>query len=364
MKKESIPVFLSSDNNYAPYMSALMVSIMDNTKANIDFYIVDAGISEFNKRQIMSLQKKWGFGLEFIDAEPYRHLFKMPATPSGHITKASSDRFLIPYMKPDLNRGIILDVDMIALGDIEQLWNTDLENKLLAAVPVYCWTGMRDVLNHRAKTGLSSNHIYLNMGTLLVDFKKWRQENILNTLSNTPITFDTNSFSWWDEILLNLILQENQYKILDPKFNMMVPHQAYYKFGKPKQHSELIEGYCKLPQDYKINEIIFSHFTMRHVKPWNTVNYYYPPANKWCEIPNFKDFWYYMKMTPFYEGEKMSFLNKIMYEHARSSKLNIAEYEKNKKQYKKYKMLSILTLGLISKFKKRKKQYKENMKML
>ena len=371
MEKNSIPVFLSSDDNYVPYMATLMVSIMDNTQSNIDFYIVDAGISEFHKKQIVSLQEKWKFGLEFINSEPYRHLFKMPATPTGHITKASSDRFLIPHMKPNINRGIILDVDMIALGDIKKLWDIDLENKLLAAVPAFCWTSLADVERHCSKTGLSRNHIYFNMGTLLVDFKKWRQENLLSTLSNTTIKFDTKCFPWWDEILLNLALQDNKYKILDPKFNMMIFHQAYYKFDKPKQQAELVEGYCKLPQNYKIDEIIFSHFAMRLGKPWNEINYYYHPVNKWDQIPNFKDFWHYIKMTPFYDGEYITFMNKIISNNQINAKkelvdytTHITQYKKYKKKYKKYKILTILTFGLIKRFNNQKKRYRKILKEL
>ena len=74
-----IPVFLSSDDNYAAYMSALMVSIMDNTKSQIDFYVIDAGISDFNKKRMTFMP------------EDYRHLFKFPARPSGHVTQASYD---------------------------------------------------------------------------------------------------------------------------------------------------------------------------------------------------------------------------------------------------------------------------------
>ncbi len=359
---QRIPVFLSSDDNYTPYMTALMVSILDNTKSDIDFYIIDAGISEYNKKKIETLKEKWNFGLEFIKAETYRHLFKMPAAPSGHITKASSDRFLIPYMKPELNKAIILDVDMIALGDIKKLWDIELNGNILAAVPVYCWTDMATAYRHQQETGLSPKHIYLNMGTLLVDCKKWRENNMLDKLSKIPVEFDVKTYAWWDEIILNLALQNNHYKILDPKFNMMIPHQAYYKHKRPEEHKEIIEKYIGLSEDYKIDEIIFSHFAMKHTKPWNTRMYYYHPANTWTEIPNFKDFWYYMKMTPFYEGEITSFLDKQIINSETNfrnliTNLN-AKFLSAEKNRKKYKILTLLTLGLYSKWKQKMKKYK------
>ena len=345
-----IPVFLSSDDNYAAYMSALMVSIMDNTKSQIDFYVIDAGISDFNKKRMTFMQEEWGFGLEFIKAEDYRHLFKFPAGPSGHVTQASYDRYLIPYMKPELDRAIVLDVDMIALGDIRKLWELDLEGNLLAAVPVYCFVSRQNIEDLET-TGVSPNHIYFNMGTLLLDCKKYREENILQKLANCPITFDTKKFIYWEEILLNLVLQENHYKILDPKFNMMVPHQAYYKNGKPQMHSEIVEDYAGLAADYQVDEIIFSHFAMRHVKPWNTNAYFYPPIAKTLELPNFKEFWYYMKKTPFYEGEKLNYLTKILNTKIAETAQkqiwmrDLFQYKHNLFDYYRYKLLANFTWG-------------------
>ena len=359
MTKESIPVFLSSDNNYVPYMSALMVSIMDNTKSNIDFYIVDAGINEFNKKQISTLQEKWGFGLEFIDAEPYRHLFKTPASPSGHITKASSDRFLIPFMKPNLNKVIILDVDMIALGDIEKLWNIDLEDKIVASAQAFCWTQPKIIEELNKDVGLSPKHKYFNMGTIIVDCKKWREGNIMDKLSEASSRINTKKVPWWDELAFNMVLQENNYKVLDPKFNMMVPHQVYYKEGKPNTHKKVIEEYLGLSEDYKINEIIFSHFAMRDVKPWNTRTYYYEPSKKWVDIPNFKEFWSYLKQTPFFEGEFVTYLDKQNTNKTNTLLVYAILMPQLKLSYLKYYFLSKITFG---KMRERYKNKRKNLK--
>ena len=50
--KESIPIFLSSDNNYAPFVATTIASICDNTESYCDFYILDGGIDEENKKKI------------------------------------------------------------------------------------------------------------------------------------------------------------------------------------------------------------------------------------------------------------------------------------------------------------------------
>jgi len=49
-----IPIFLSSDNNYAPFVATTIASICDNTKSFCDFYILDGGIEEENKEKIFT----------------------------------------------------------------------------------------------------------------------------------------------------------------------------------------------------------------------------------------------------------------------------------------------------------------------
>ena len=52
-----IPIFLSSDNNYAPYIATTIASICDNTAAFCEFYILDGGIKTDNKTKIKTLME-------------------------------------------------------------------------------------------------------------------------------------------------------------------------------------------------------------------------------------------------------------------------------------------------------------------
>ena len=66
----TIPIFLSSDNNYAPYVATTIASICDNTKSFCDFYILDGGISKENQEKIYVLKEKFNnFSIEFINID-------------------------------------------------------------------------------------------------------------------------------------------------------------------------------------------------------------------------------------------------------------------------------------------------------
>ena len=51
-----LPIFLSSDENYAKYLTVTLQSIIANTKEKISFYVLDGGISEVNKTRIQKMK--------------------------------------------------------------------------------------------------------------------------------------------------------------------------------------------------------------------------------------------------------------------------------------------------------------------
>lgn len=357
MSKTAIPIFLSSSNKYADYMSALIVSIMDNTDASIDFYVVDGGISSYKKKRLKELQEKWQFNLEFVDIEPFKHLFRLPVKPSGYVTIDSSNRFFIPYIKPELDRGIILDVDMIALGDIKKLWEVDLGNKLLAAVPQV------EMSWEPTQFFIPKDHAYFNMGVMIVNFKKWRDENILSKLSEIEIRFDANKVYGLDEIMLNLLLASNKYRILPPNFNVDVFSKTFCSL---EQGNIKYKCPISLPEG-EMADNIFIHFVT--FKPWDNFYYSFGP-NSVIQIPHFEEFWHYLSKTPFFYENQLVFLNK-------NAEVRIAEIKKQyatlfnfklkqeyKQKYKFYQHLKIATLGLVPPFRRKVKEYREKYKSL
>lgn len=363
MNEERIPIFLTSDDNYAAYLASTIISIVDNTDSPIDFYIVDGGIKDYKKRMISKMQEQWHFGLEFINAESYRNLFPMPAAPAGHITRSAYDRFLMPHMKPELDRAIIMDIDMIVLGDIRKVWETDLEGNLLAAAPD------RRLGWKQQDLGISPHHAYFNIGTMLVDFRKWRDEAVLPQLAAIELKFNTQKFYWFDEILLNILLQENHYKKLPPHFNATSGYQYYCQIERKKRDNK--ELHDRRLSDEEVNQILISHFVT--YKPWQVMYFPSQEASAYVEMPSFKDFWHYMKMTPFFEEEYIAFMGRLngqCQDHISEIKLKVSDVARStlgKKYIWKrvwYKFLYFLSLGLVPHFRRKARSYKDRYKSL
>ena len=121
----NIPIFLAADDNYAPFVATTIASVCDKTDSFVDFYILDGGISLENKEIILNVKKYFkNFSIEFIKINAEEQ-FKNFQTIT-HLTLAAYNRLLIPILKPNLKKVIYLDVDVIVMDDISELYKEAL----------------------------------------------------------------------------------------------------------------------------------------------------------------------------------------------------------------------------------------------
>lgn len=283
----NVPVFLSSDNNYAPFVATTIASICDNTDSFIEFYVLDGGISQENIKKIKCLNKQFkNFNLEFIKIDLSKY-FKKLVTTDTFSSPIMYARLLIPEIKPDIKRAIYTDPDIIAMDDITQMFNENLEGYALGA----CWEKFAEnTLNieRKQRLKLDKNHKYFASGNLLLDCEKWRKEKIVDLLLNI-VNNSTVDVKYPDQDILNLYFQNN-YKILDKR-------------------------YCYLTCYEKSTSQVIRHFT-EYPKPW--LADFYLDNKKPKPIYNRELFWKYAKMTSFYKDLlkfKKDFLSqKFIYE--------------------------------------------------
>lgn len=261
----SIPIFLSSDNNYAPYVATTIASICDNTDSFCEFYILDGGISKDNIDKISALKRPFeNFSIEFkkIDTEKY---FKGFLT-NSYVSIATYYRFIISNLFPTLDKALYLDVDIIAEGDILELYQVDLNGHMLAAVPDQ---GDTIYIEQKLKKNLkmATNSCYFNAGVLVIDMTKWRQNSVLNQLFELEKIYRGRLLAN-DQDVLNKYF-ENNYQKIDTKYNLMT---------SPKNQDCIIRHYFCKP------------------KPWDV----HPDLCK-GEYEDYAIFWKYALNTAFYE---------------------------------------------------------------
>ncbi len=268
----NIPIFLASDNTYAPHVAVTIASICANTNSFIEFYILDGGITEENKVKIQALKSNFAnFSIEFLFVDVLKEFEKMPTyDTSEYITLSTYNRLLITKLKPQLGKVIYLDVDIVLKGDIKELFDIDLENYALGAA----WDINRTnyELTTKELVELSEDYKYFNAGVLLIDCKKWIEQDILNKIYDIVEKYG-DRIKNSDETLLNKCFDCN-YKIFDIKYDYMD-----YDYI----HSPDIKPFIR-------------HFATRK-KPWN----YSTAVKLGLYLPLYEEYWYYLEMTKFYD---------------------------------------------------------------
>ncbi len=224
-----IPIFLISDETYAPYMCATISSIMKNTSRLCDFFILDGGIKTTTQQKITAHVQQYQHlqHIEFIriDKEKFARFPDVM-----HFSLNMYFRYLIPELKPELDKALYIDSDMIVTSDVGELYDCDLHNKPLAAVP---YRDERPDLAHKKcanehkELGLSKDHLYFNSGLLILDCQQFRARNWVSKLLDITEKY-AKVLKYPDQDALNILVDGNYY-VLDDKWNAVVDINLAYE---------------------------------------------------------------------------------------------------------------------------------------
>lgn len=132
---------------------------------------------------------------------------------SGHITKATYLRFLIPEHTKSENI-VYLDCDVIVQSDISDIFKAIEKNKNHIF-------GVRDITGTPlAKEKLGIIDSYFNAGVLGFSSSNWRDSNLSEKLIEYSIA-NNSKITWHDQCIINGAL-EGQKEELDSKFNVLM----------------------------------------------------------------------------------------------------------------------------------------------
>jgi lipopolysaccharide biosynthesis glycosyltransferase len=222
-KNLSIAIMVACDNHYVVLLAALLKSIEYNHKSgeSIEVFIVDDGITSRNRKKLSSSLVTGVMKLNWIPLdEAIPDHMTIPFDRSSY-PKNIHTRIFIPHFIPERFEKIIyLDVDMVMMRDISELWNIPLGDHMLAAVmdprlKVFgnLWGG---IMNYR-ELGFDAETKYFNTGILVVNNKKWREEDSPATVVKC-ISDNEKYANYPDQYGLNIVMA-NRWLALDPRWN-------------------------------------------------------------------------------------------------------------------------------------------------
>ncbi len=293
---EAIVIVCAADNGYAMPLAVTVRSVMANiqTKRKIVLFIIDGGIRLGNKRKIIESLNSEQIKIEWV--QPKRAIFAKMMV-SLHVTIATYYRILIPELLPsNFKKAIYLDSDLIVKGDIEQLWNIDVEDNYLLAVQdigAPYVSSHQGLMNYK-QLGIPASYKYFNGGVLVFNLEKWRQDNISKQIIEY-LEQNREYVRWWDQDGLNAILA-GKWGELDLKWNQ---HPEIYDY------SSWNDSEFKDKLKYVYNDIIHNPYIVHFAtpgKPWMYSS---------CKHPEKNLFFQYVDKTA-WSGWRLTFWRRVV----------------------------------------------------
>lgn len=220
MQSKVIPVVYAVDDNYAPFLGVSLESIIENASGNynLDVFILNTGISDFNKEKILNLASKANFDVcvEFVDVADRMDKIKDKTHLRDYYTNAIYYRIFIPALFSQYEKVIYLDCDTVLLTDIEKLYDTDLGDNIIAAVheEAMSWFDCFGMYSEKF-LGVPRND-YFNSGLLVIDTNKYLQAQVETKFINLMLNCKVEVAP--DQDYLNVLLR-GRTKLLDIGWN-------------------------------------------------------------------------------------------------------------------------------------------------
>lgn len=295
-KNLDIHIFFTVNDGYCGYLATTMASILYNSKTNenIHFYIIDSDISDKNKLKLTKLQNIKPFSCEYltINKEEFN---SAPESTLKYVSMETNYRFKTSSLKPNLDKVIFLDADLVVVKSLADFWNTNITD--------YYMAGVVDQYGNITKPDLDipEEAIYINTGVVLFNLKKWREDKIEQKLFKNLEEF-SNRLRFPDQDVLNITLHK-AIKQVSCNWNA-TPAIQYFDAGNEAE---------------SLTDTKVYHWAGPK-KPWSSP-----------DIPYAEVFWEYAKMTPYYEEIiYRNFTQKINSSTEKiERKINVLEQAKN-----------------------------------
>jgi lipopolysaccharide biosynthesis glycosyltransferase len=169
--RDKIHIVFSPDENYAVHAGVAVMSILQHASkpGRFHFYFLqgDRKLSDRSRAKFDEIIRANGAALDYVEVD-VRPLAGFANMIPNHVTSATFYRMMIPDLLPQLERCLYLDCDVLALGDLAQLWDEANSDTSLGAVA--------DCFVERGESKkYEFIRRYFNSGVLLMNLRRWRE---------------------------------------------------------------------------------------------------------------------------------------------------------------------------------------------
>ena len=212
LKKSEINIcFAINDTYLEPLMVTLYSLLKSNGNSTFRFYVISNNLSESSQTRLRRFLEKFPHAdIEFVSVDASR--FQDLTISIDYITLETYFRYVLAELFPSLDKILYLDADLIVVGDITDLWNTELGANYAAGVhDIYI-----ERISYKQEIGLEESDLYINAGVILFNLDAIRKGNIV------PKFFEQTGrmFRFQDQDVLNVVCRKKIVRVPD-KFNVL-----------------------------------------------------------------------------------------------------------------------------------------------
>jgi len=155
MASPSVRIMCAADAAFFPFIPTMLNSVLQNTTALLEVGILVRAVAESEKRELVRLFPSVTIHYFDVELGALGNLYvKMALSPMSYARVLMADRV-------DWDKFVYLDIDMLVMGDVRELFETDLADKPFAA----CFPDGR-----------------LNAGMMVINAAHWRERDLASQI--------------------------------------------------------------------------------------------------------------------------------------------------------------------------------------
>jgi len=278
-------------------MGVAMTSILLNSGESDElcFHVLSDSISSESIRRLLSLRDIRDFQLRILDVDQdvKKAISRINTISSDtRIVEASYYRLLVGSVFPDLEKVLYLDCDLVVLGSLREIWETDLSDHTLAAVEE-----IMDPPLHRDAFLKTSR--YFNAGVMLFNLLRWRDLGYEAKCLAVPDDM-LGKIEHHDQSILNYLFREGDVRYLGAQFNYMISFKGQFA----PSLDPILKGIQPLIVHYA------------GAKPWHLDAW----LDRRTDLNSFEHYWKYWELGPWsdmssIESFRKSHVCRYLYRH-------------------------------------------------
>jgi lipopolysaccharide biosynthesis glycosyltransferase len=272
MTRPTIPTLFCINATYGQHAAVCIVSLLENNpEAFFEIAVVSTeplGAAEEKLRRTVGAYENCGLRVMHLGASSGMTL---PVRALHYTMDTYTRLWVADFFGADVDYVLYLDSDMVVVGNISELWNTDIGDNILGAVTIPGSTRC-------AAYGIPESFGYFQSGVLRINLKRWRTERIFDRLQNY-IAGNAEKIVDADQDVLNACLYDRRLP-LPYIWNVIAPfYFDYHPLGISDAERRAVRENARIV-----------HFNGPS-KPWSYLSRH----------PRRADYWKYLRLTEWRE---------------------------------------------------------------